>query len=325
MSKAVVVRAHGGPEVLEYDEWPVGKPGVGQALVRHEAIGLNFLDVYYRTGLYPAPDGLPLVPGNEGAGTVLAIGEGVTEVAVGDRVAYVGPIGSYAEERLIAADRLVRLPEAVSSDVAAAVMLKGMTGEYLLHRTFPVKAGDTILFHAAAGGVGLIAGQWAKRLGATVIGTAGSPEKVAVARAHGYDHVIDYRSEDFVARVKEITGGKGVDVVYDSVGRDTFPGSLDCLRPRGMWVSFGQSSGTIPPFDMGILSRKGSLFATRPTLFTYIASRADLELSSSRLFSAIALGDIKVQINQTYPLADAATAHRDLEGRKTTGTTLLKP
>ncbi|MGN6548893.1 MAG: quinone oxidoreductase family protein [Pararhizobium sp.] len=325
MSKAIVVKAHGGPDVLEYGEHPAGQPGPGQALVRHEAVGLNFIDVYYRTGLYPAPDGLPLVPGNEGAGVVLAVGEGVSEVKAGDRVAYVGPIGSYADERVIAADRLVRLPEDISTDVAAAIMLKGMTAEYLLHRTFPVKAGDTILFPAAAGGVGLIAGQWAKRLGATVIGTAGSPEKVALARAHGYDHVIDYHRDDFVARVQEITGGKGVDVVYDSVGKDTFPGSLDCLRPRGLWVSFGQSSGSIQPFDMGVLSRKGSLYATRPTLFTYIASRADLQLSSSRLFAAVASGDLEVKINQTYRLADAVQAHADLEARKTTGTTLLKP
>jgi len=325
MTKAILVRRNGGPEVLEYTDIEVGKPGPGEALVRQDAIGLNFIDVYFRTGLYPAPNGLPLVPGNEGAGEVLAVGEGVTTVKAGDRVAYVGPIGAYAEERLVPADRLVRLPESISTDVAAAIMLKGMTVEYLFHRTFAVKAGDTILFHAAAGGVGLIAGQWAKKLGATIIGTAGSPDKVELAKAHGYDHVVNYRSENFVERVKEITGGKGVDVVYDSVGKDTFPASLDCLRPRGMWVSFGQSSGPIEPFDMGLLGRKGSLFATRPTLFTYIASRADLELSSGRLFSVVGNGDVEIQINQTYPLADARNAHSDLEARKTTGTTLLKP
>lgn len=325
MTKAILVRRNGGPEVLEYADIEVGRPGPGEALVRHDAIGLNFIDVYFRSGLYPAPNGFPLVPGNEGAGEVLAVGEGVTAVKAGDRVAYVGPIGAYAEERIIPVDRLVRLPENISTDVAAAIMLKGMTVEYLLHRTFPVKAGDTILFHAAAGGVGLIAGQWAKKLGATIIGTAGSPDKVELAKAHGYDHVVNYRSEDFVERVKEITGGKGVDVVYDSVGKDTFPGSLDCLRPRGMWVSFGQSSGPIEPFDMGLLGRKGSLFATRPTLFTYIASRADLELSSGRLFSVVGNGEVEIRINQTYPLADARNAHSDLEARKTTGTTLLKP
>jgi len=325
MTKAILVRRHGGPEVLEYADVEVGKPAPGEALVRHEAIGLNFIDVYFRSGLYPAPNGFPFTPGSEGAGTVLAVGEGVSHVKIGDRVAYVGSPGAYAAERIIAADRLVRLPENISTDTAAAIMLKGMTAEYLLHRTFPVKAGDTILFHAAAGGVGLIAGQWAKKLGATVIGTAGSAEKVELAKAHGYDHVINYRTEDFVERVKELTGGKGVDVVYDSVGKDTFPGSLDCLRPRGMWVTFGQSSGPIGPIDTGLLSKKGSLFATRPTLFTYIASRADLELSSSRLFSVVGNGDITIRINQTYPLADAAKAHADLEARKTTGTTLLKP
>lgn len=325
MIKAILVRKHGGPEVLDYADVDVGTPGPGEALIRQDAVGLNFIDVYFRTGLYPAPNGLPLVPGNEGAGEVLAVGDGVAHVKPGDRVAYVGPLGAYAEERLIPADRLVRIPDGISTDVAAAIMLKGMTVEYLLHRTFPVKAGDTLLFHAAAGGVGLIAGQWAKKLGATIIGTAGSQEKIELAKAHGYDHVINYRTEDFVARVKDLTGGKGVDVVYDSVGKDTFPGSLDCLRPRGMWVTFGQSSGPIGPIDTGLLSKKGSLFMTRPTLFTYIASRADLELSAGRLFEVVGNGDVKIRINQTYDLAQAGKAHADLEGRKTTGTTLLKP
>ncbi len=325
MSKAIEIKRHGGPEVMEYVDADAGRPGPGEALVRHDAIGLNFIDVYFRTGLYPAPDGLPLTPGSEGAGEVLAVGDGVTTLKPGDRVAYIGRIGAYSQERIMPADRLVKLPESISSDTAAAMMLKGMTAEYLLHRTFPVKKGDTILFHAAAGGVGLIAGQWAKSIGATVIGTAGSPEKIELAKAHGYDHVINYRSEDFVAEVKELTGGKGCDVVYDSVGKDTFPGSLDCLRPRGMWVLFGQSSGPVAPVDLGILAQKGSLFATRPTLFTYVDSREDLELSSQRLFDVVASGAVRIEINQTYPLAEAGRAHADLEARKTTGATLLKP
>lgn len=323
--KAILVSQHGGPEVLEWRDHPVGDPGRGDVRIRHEAIGLNFLDVYFRTGLYPAPSGLPLVPGNEAAGVVIGVGEGVSSLREGDRVAYAGPIGAYAQERVIAADRLVKVPDSVELDVAAGMMLKGMTAEYLLRRTHEVKAGQTILFHAAAGGVGLIAGQWAKALGATVIGTVGSAQKAELASAHGYDHVINYREEDFVARVKDITGGKGVDVVYDSVGKDTYPGSLDCLRPRGLWVSFGQSSGPIDPIDIGILSKKGSLFATRPTLFTYIASRADLEASAEALFDVVTRGTVRIELNQRYALSDAAQAHRDLEGRKTTGTTVLTP
>jgi NADPH2:quinone reductase len=323
--KAIVVSNHGGPEVLEWRDHSAGEPGPGEVLIKHEAVGLNFIDVYFRTGLYPAPNGLPLVPGNEGAGVVVSVGEGVTSLGQGDRVAYAGPIGAYAQTRVIAADRLVKVPDGIGLDVAAGMMLKGMTAEYLLRRTYEVKAGDTILFHAAAGGVGLIAGQWAKALGATVIGTVGSAAKAELASANGYDHVINYRDEDFVARVKDITGGNGADVVYDSVGKDTFPGSLDCLRPRGMWVSFGQSSGPIEPFNVGLLSQKGSLYATRPTLFTYIASRADLELSAGALFDMVGRGDVKIEINQRYPLSDAASAHRDLEGRKTTGTTVLMP
>lgn len=323
--KAILVSKHGGPEVLEWRDHPVGDPGPGDVRIRHDAIGLNFLDVYFRTGLYPAPNGLPLVPGNEGAGVVIGVGEGVSSLKEGDRIAYAGPIGAYAQERVIAADRLVKVPDSIELDVAAGMMLKGMTAEYLLRRTHEVKAGQTILFHAAAGGVGLIAGQWAKALGATVIGTVGSAQKAELASAHGYDHVINYREEDFVARVKDITGGKGVDVVYDSVGKDTFPGSLDCLRPRGLWVSFGQSSGPVDPIDIGILSKKGSLFATRPTLFTYIASRADLEASARSLFDVVSRGIVRIELNQRYPLSEAAQAHRDLEGRKTTGTTVLTP
>lgn len=323
--KAILVSKHGGPEVLEWRDHEVANPGAGEVRIRHEAVGLNFIDVYFRTGLYPAPNGLPLVPGNEGAGVVTAIGEGVTRFKEGDRIAYAGPIGAYAEERVIAAEKIVKVPDAIELDVAAGMMLKGMTAEYLLCRTHKVQAGDTILFHAAAGGVGLIAGQWAKALGATVIGTVGSAEKAELASANGYDHVINYRTEDFVERVKEITDGKGVDVVYDSVGKDTFPGSLDCLRPRGLWASFGQSSGPVEPINIGLLSQKGSLFATRPTLFTYIASREDLEASANALFDVVSRGVVKIDINQRYPLAEAAQAHTDLEGRKTTGVTVLKP
>jgi len=325
MVKAVRIYQHGGPEVLTYEDISIGAPGPGAVHIRNEAIGLNFLDVYFRTGLYPAPNGLPLIPGNEGAGVVLAVGSDVQGLKEGDRVAYANPIGAYAEERLIPADRLVKVPDAIPLQQAASMMLKGMTAQYLLRQTFPVKKGDTILFHAAAGGVGLIAGQWAKHIGATVIGTAGSDDKVKLALDHGYDHVINYNTENFVERVKELTGGKGVDVVYDSVGKDTFDGSLDCLRPRGMIVCFGQSSGPVPPFDLGILSRKGSLYLTRPTLFVYIAAREALETAANELFDMVAKGVIKIEIGQTYALKDVAAAHRDLEARKTTGTTVLIP
>ena len=325
MAKAIRVHEHGGPEVLRYEDHDAGKPGKGEALIRHTAIGLNFLDTYFRSGLYPAPAGLPLIPGNEAAGEVLEVGEGVDWVKPGDRVAYVGGLGAYAQERIIAADRLVKVPDGISDEDAAGMMLKGMTAEYLLLRTYPVKPGDTVLYHAAAGGVGLIFGQWARKLGVTLIGTVGSAEKAELAKAHGYEHVINYSEEDFVARVKEITGGKMCDVVYDSVGKDTFPASLDCLRLRGMFVSFGQSSGPIPPFNMAILSQKGSLYATRPTLFQYIATRAELEASANALFDVVKSGDVKIRVNQRYALADAAKAHADLEGRKTTGTTVLIP
>jgi NADPH2:quinone reductase len=325
MSKAIRVHAHGGPEVLTYDDAPAGKPGAGQVLIRHTAIGLNFLDTYYRSGLYPAPAGLPLIPGGEAAGVVLETGDGVEGLKKGDRIAYSTPFGAYCEERVIPAEKLVKIPDGVSDEQAAAMMLKGMTAEYLLRRTFPVKAGDTVLYHAAAGGVGLIFGQWAKHLGATVIGTAGSADKIALAKANGFDHVINYRDDDFVAKVREITGGKLCDVVYDSVGKDTFPGSLDCLRPRGMFVSFGQSSGPIPPFNMAVLSQKGSLYATRPTLFTYIAKREDLEASAAALFDVVSSGVVDIKINQRYALKDAAKAHADLEGRRTTGTSILIP
>lgn len=325
MSKAIVIHENGGPEVLRWEDVPAAKPARGEVLIRHTAVGLNFIDIYYRTGLYPAPNGFPLIPGNEAAGVVLEAGEGVDDLKAGDRVAYAGPIGAYAQERMIAADKVVRIPDGITDEQAAAMMLKGMTAEYLLKRTFPVKAGDTILVHAAAGGVGLILGQWAKHLGAAVIGTAGSAEKAELARENGYDHVILYREDDFVARVAEITDGRKCDVVYDSVGRDTFPGSLDCLRPLGTFVSFGSASGPVPPFSMQLLSQKGSLFATRPTLFTYNATKAALDASAAALFEAVSSGIVKIAVNQRRPLSEAGKAQADLEGRMTTGTTVLLP
>src|SRR5262245_59017314 len=325
MVKAVRVHEQGGLDVLRYEDIEIGRPGKGEARIRHTAIGLNFLDVYYRNGTYAPPAGLPLTLGNEGAGVVIEIGEGVSEVKPGDRIAYVGSLGAYAEERLMPADRLVKLPANVSDEQAAGMMVKGMTAEYLLRRTYPVKPGDTVLYHAAAGGVGLLFGQWAKHLGATVVGTAGSPDKIALARAHGFDHVINYRDADFVAAVKEITGGRMCDVVYDSVGKDTFPGSLDCLKPRSLFVSFGQSSGSIPPFNMAILSQKGSLYATRPTIFSYIAKREELDASAAALFDVVGKGIVKAEVNGRYPLAEAGRAHADLEGRRTTGTNVLIP
>jgi NADPH:quinone reductase len=323
--RAVLIRTHGGPEVLTVDEIDLSPPAVGEAQIRHTAIGLNFIDVYHRTGLYTLPGGLPLIPGNEAAGVVTALGAGVTSLKVGDRVAYAAAIGAYCEARNIAADRLVRIPDGVADVTAAAMMLKGMTAEFLLCRTFPVQKGQTILFHAAAGGVGSIAGQWANAIGATVIGTAGSPEKAAQALANGYHHVIEYRREDCAARVKEITGGNGVDAVYDSVGRDTWLASLDSLKSRGMFVCFGQSSGPIEGFTLAHLAARGSLYATRPSLFAYTASRADLELSAGRLFDMVASGKVKIAVNQTVPLANVAEAHRMLESRATTGATVLIP
>ena len=325
MTKVIEVSEVGGPEVLKLVDRDVAKPGEGQISIRHTAIGINFIDVYFRTGLYPAPQ-MPFTPGMEGAGEVVDVGEGVTNLKVGDRVAYAaGPPGAYAEVRNIEAGKVVKVPDGVSDDTAAAMMLKGMTARYLLRATFRVEAGHTILFHAAAGGVGLIAGQWAKSLGATVIGTAGSPEKIELAKANGYDHVINYNTEDFVERVMEITDGAKCDVVYDSVGKDTFPASLDCLKPRGMWASFGQSSGALPEVNLGILAQKGSLFATRPTLFNYIATPEDLEETANDLFDVVSSGKVNIAINQTYPLAEAQQAHIDLEGRKTVGCSLLKP
>jgi NADPH2:quinone reductase len=315
----------GGPEVLRWEDFDPGQPQPGEVLLRHEAIGINFIDVYHRTGLYPLP-ALPATPGMEGAGIVEAVGKEVTEVAVGDRVAYAGlPPGAYAEARLIPAHRLVKLPEGISTRQGASMMLQGMTARYLLHGCYAVKAGDTILIHAAAGGVGSIVCQWAKHLGAMVIGTVGSPEKAELAVANGCDHPILYSEEDFVSKVNEITNGKGVDVVYDSVGQYTFMKSLDCLRPMGMMVSFGQSSGPVPPFDPSVLSVKGSLFLTRPTLMTYTAKREDLLLHAQDLFEVVGKGAVKIEVRQTYPLAQVAQGHRDLEGRRTTGSSILIP
>jgi NADPH2:quinone reductase len=325
MTKAIKIHETGGPEVLQWEEYDPGRPGLGEVLLRHEAVGLNFIDVYHRTGLYPLPS-LPAVPGMEGAGIVETLGEGVSEVAVGDRVAYAGlPPGAYAEVRLMPAHRLVNLPESISTHQGAAMMLQGMTARYLLHGCYGVRAGDTILIHAAAGGVGLIVCQWAKYLGATVIGTVGSAEKAELVRTHGCDHTILYTEEDFVGRVKDITQGKGACVVYDSVGQTTFMQSLDCLRPLGTMVSFGQSSGSVPPLDIGILSAKGSLFLTRPSLMAYTAERKDLLAHAQDLFEVVEKGVVKIEINQTYPLAEAAQAHRDLESRKTTGSTVMIP
>ena len=325
MAHRIRIHATGGPEVLRYEDFEVPSPGPGEALVRHEAIGLNFIDVYFRTGLYPAPS-LPFTPGMEGAGVVEVVGEGVVNLRPGQRVAYAGtPLGAYADSRVMPAEKLVPLPDAISAETAAAMMLKGMTAQYLLRQTYRVQSGDHVLFHAAAGGVGLIFGQWAKHLGATVIGTVGSPEKAELAKAHGYDHVIDYKREDFVARVKEITGGEGVPVVYDGVGQATFLKSLDCLRPCGIGVSFGSASGPVEKFDMGLLSAKGSLFVTRPTLMTYTRNRELLLACANDLIDVVAKGAVKIEIHQRFPLAEAERAHRALEARETTGSTLLMP
>jgi NADPH2:quinone reductase len=325
MAYAVMIHQTGGPEVLSYEEFDPGVPGPGEVRIVHEAIGLNFIDVYHRTGLYPLP-ALPAVLGLEGAGRVDSVGEGVTEFARGDRVAYAGvPPGAYAEIRCIPAHRLVKLPEAISTRDAAAMMLQGMTARYLLRGCFPVKAGNTILIHAASGGVGSILCQWASHLGATTIGTVGSREKAEIAEKNGCMHTILYRDEDFVAGVKEITKGRGVDAVYDSVGQATFLQSLDCLRPMGTMVSFGQSSGPVQPLDVGLLAAKGSLFLTRPSLMHYTAKREDLLDHAADLFDAVISGAVKIRAMQEYKLKDTALAHRDLELRKTTGSTILLP
>ncbi len=323
MAKAVRYHKQGGPEVLQVDEVQVGEPGPGQARIRHTAIGVNFVDTYQRSGLYPMQ--LPGTAGNEAAGVVEAVGPDVKDLKKGDRVAYTGLPGSYCDVRLVPADRMVKLPDGISDEQAASMMLKGLTVHYLIFSTYAVKKGDTVLWHAAAGGVGLIACQWLKALGVTTIGTVGSEEKAKLARAHGADHVVNYSTENFVERVAAITGGKKVPVVYDSVGKTTWDGSLDCLRPRGLMVTFGNASGPVPPVNLGILSTKGSLYVTRPTLATHIATRADLVERSNALFEVVKSGKVKIETTGKYKLADAAQAHRDLEGRKTTGSVVLIP
>ncbi|MBJ9620165.1 quinone oxidoreductase family protein [Burkholderia multivorans] len=324
MPKAIRYDQPGGADVMKWVDVEVGAPQAGEVRIKQHAVGLNYIDVYFRTGLYPQP--LPGGLGMEAAGEVTAVGEGVSALKVGDRVAYVAqPPGAYAQERVLSAERVVKLPEGIGYDDAASVMLQGLTAHYLLRRTYPVKAGDTILIHAAAGGVGLLVCQWAKALGATVIGTVGSDEKAELAKAHGCDHPIVYTRENFTQRVKEITNGAGVPVVYDSIGKDTYIGSLDCLAPLGYFVSFGNASGPLPPIDSKEFSSRGSLFFTRPTLFSYIAKRADLESAAAELFDVILSGKVKTSINQRYPLAEVGRAHADLEARKTTGSTVLVP
>lgn len=322
--KAIRIHRHGGPEALVYEDIDIGQPGPGEVRVRNQAAGVNFIDVYLRSGAYPPPS-LPFTAGKEGAGEVVAVGREVTDFAPGDRVAYVETLGAYAEEVVVPAHFLVHLPDAIDFDMAAAMMLKGLTAQYLLRRTFRAEPGHTILLHAAAGGVGLILTQWAKYLGATVIGTVGSPEKAELAHAHGCDHVIEYRTEDFVERVREFTNGAGCDVVYDGIGQATFPGSLDCLRPFGTFVSFGSASGAIPPFDITLLAQKGSLFATWPLLPTHLARRQDVVTMSEELFDVVSSGAVKIPVHARLRLAEAAEAHRRLEARETTGATVLLP
>jgi NADPH:quinone reductase len=323
MTKAIRIHANGGPEVMVWEDVPTPEPGPGEALVKHEAIGLNFIDVYFRTGLYKAPN-LPLIIGQEGAGTVVAVGSAVTNVVPGDRIAYAGPLGGYATERVIAADRLVKLPDNISFETGAAMMLQGMTAQYLIRRTYTVKPSDTIVVHAAAGGVGLILCQWAKHLGATVIGVVSSEEKAELARAHGAEHTVIGHAK-LVAEVKRITGGAMVPVVYDSVGKDTFAASIDCLAPLGLMTSYGSASGPVPPVDVSMLAAKGSLFLTRPTLATYTTKRSDLERVAADLFEVVSSGVVKIQVNQTFSLKNAGLAHAALESRKTTGSTVLLP
>lgn len=322
MARAIRLHETGGPEVLRWEAVDVAEPGPGEVRLRQRAIGLNYIDTYQRSGLYKLPS-LPAILGLEGAGEVIGIGAGVTGLKPGDRVAYGTEPGGYAEERVIRADRVVRLPDSIGFDTAAAMMLQGMTVRYLLRETFNVGPGTVVLFHAAAGGVGLIACQWARALGATLIGTVGSPEKARLALEHGAAHVIQYRTENFVERVREITGGAGCDVVYDSIGRETFPASLDCLKPKGLWVSFGNASGPVPPFELTLL--KGSLFATRPSLMAYTADAASLQANAGELFDMVGSGRITINVHQTYALSDAAAAHRDLEARRTTGSSILIP
>lgn len=327
MTQAIRITQFGGPDELKLVEIAVGEPGPGEVRIRHHAIGINYIDTYHRSGLYPNP--LPLTPGQEGAGVIEAVGAGVTHLAVGDRAAYAGgPLGAYAEARVMPATAVVRLPDAIAFDTAAALMLKGLTAQYLLRRTLPqagLKAGDAIVFHAAAGGVGLIACQWARHLGLRLIATAGSDDKCALALAHGATHAINYRREDVAARVRELTGGRGVNVVYDGVGKDTFAASLDCLAPLGLMVSFGNASGKVPPVDIGVLAAKGSLHLTRPTLFTHIATREAAQAAADELFAVVQSGAVQVEVQRRYALADAATAHRELESRQTVGAGVFVP
>jgi NADPH2:quinone reductase len=325
MVAAVRVHKAGGPEVLTYEEVDLPAPGPGQIRIKQGAIGINYIDTYFRQGAYPPPNGYPFIAGNEGSGDVVAVGSGVSDIKVGDRVAAVAPLGGYASERILPADRAVKVPSNISHEQAAGMMLKGMTAEYLLRRTFKVEKGHTVLVHAAAGGVGLILCQWAKHLGATVIGTVGSKDKAELAKQNGADHTILYKDEDFAAKVKDITGGRLCDVVYDGVGKTTFPGSLDCLRPLGMFVSYGAASGQIDAFNINILQFKGSLFATRPTLNHYAAKREDLVAIAKDLFDVVGSGAVKIDVSGSYALKDARKAHEDLEGRKTTGSLILKP
>jgi NADPH2:quinone reductase len=325
MVAAVRVHKPGGPEALTYEDVDIPAPGQGQIKIKQHAAGINFIDTYFRAGMYPSPVGTPFIVGNESAGEVSAVGPGVTDFKVGDRVAFVGALGGYAAERLVPADRAVKLPDNISYEQAAGMMLKGMTVQYLVNRTFKVGKGSIVLMHAAAGGVGMILCQWANHLGATVIGTVGSKEKAELARQNGCHHTILYRDEDFVAKVKEITSGKLCDVVYDGVGKSTFPASLDCLHPLGMFVSFGSASGQIDAFNINILQTKGSLFATRPTLNHYVAKRDDLVSCANDLFDKVGSGAVKIPVNQTYALKDAQKAHKDLEGRGTTGSSILVP
>jgi len=323
MVHAIRIHQTGGPEVMKWESVEVPAPGPGQVRLKQHAVGVNYIDVYQRSGLYKLP--LPFVAGSEGAGEVVAVGPGVGDFKVGDRGAYAGAIGGYAQERVLPADRLVKLPDNVDYKTGAAMMLQGMTVRYLLRETYKVGKGTTMLLHAAAGGIGLIACQWARHLGATIIGTVSTPQKAALAREHGATHVINYKTEDFVKRTKELTNGQGVDVVYDAVGKDTYPASLDCLKPLGLWVSFGNASGAIANFDLLLLSSKGSLYATRPTLGTYVAKRADLVANAAELFDVVGKGIVKINANHTYALKDAEQAHRDLEARKTTGSIVLLP
>ena len=323
MVHAIRIHQNGGPEVMQWESVEVGEPGPGQVRLKQHAVGVNYIDTYQRSGLYKMP--MPFITGNEGAGEVMAVGPGVTEFKVGDRGAYASPVGGYAEERLMPADRLVKLPDSIDYKTGAAMMLQGMTVRYLLRQTYKVGKDTTMLLHAAAGGIGLIASQWAKHLGATIIGTVSTPDKAELAKAAGCTHVINYKTEDFAKRTRELTNGHGVDVVYDAVGKDTYPGSLDCLKPLGLFVSFGNASGAITNFDILALSAKGSLYATRPTLVTYTAKREDLLANANELFDVVSKGIVKINVNHTYPLKDAAQAHRDLEGRKTTGSIVLLP